>query len=368
MAVSTTLQISPARILVIAMRFLGDVLLATPLVHSLKQAYPDARIDILVFRSTAEMLEGNPDIDHVISIPNRSGLADLRYLLPRLFRRYDLAISVQSGDRPFIYSLLAAPVRIAIVPPKGATGWWKRFFIQGFVEHDNENTHTVLQNLKLLKPLDIPPCFTLIPPDIDNPTRFAEKFPYLNDGTRYAILHPHPQWTYKRWTMEGWIDVGRHLHRSGLRLVLTGGPAREELDYVANVQRELPEDTVNLAGLVSLAELARIIAGAQCFIGPDTGITHLASAVRVPVIALFGPTNPVKWAPWPWGFDQERNPFQKTGDQRVNNVHLVQGEGACVPCDLEGCDRHRHSRSRCLDTLSVRSVIETVLKALSNRE
>jgi len=346
------------------MRYLGDVLLTTPLLRSLRQAYPDAQLDVLVFRSTASMLEGNPDIDHIITTPNRPKLLDYQQLFRQVFRQYDLAIATQSGDRPFLYTLLAAPLRVAVVPPKNTTGWWKRFFVQRWTEFDNENTHTVLQHLKLLDLINVPRCFSLVPPQISNTRQLAEQFPFLTDNTSYVVLHPHPQWTYKQWTVEGWIEIGFYLKSLGLKLVLSGGSAQEEIEYVTNIQRQLPEDTINLAGQVSLAQLATIIAQAKLYIGPDTGITHLAAATGIPVIALYGPTNPVKWAPWPSGYNQKINPFHKTGSQQLNNISLIQGKGDCVPCDLEGCDKHRQSRSRCLDTLSseqVKRIVEEIL-------
>ncbi|MDP1664679.1 MAG: putative lipopolysaccharide heptosyltransferase III [Methylobacter sp.] len=359
-----SLQPKPTKILVIAMRYLGDVLLTTPLLHSLRQAYPDAQLDVLVFRNTASMLEGNPDISHIITTPNRPRRHDYWQLLRQLFRRYDLAIATQAGDRPFLYTLLAAPLRVAVVPPKNTTGWWKRFFVQHWTEFDDDNTHTVLQHLKLLELINVPKCFSLVPPQINDARQLAQQFPFLTDNTAYAVLHPHPQWTYKQWTVEGWIEIGFYLKKLGLRLVLSGGPAREEVDYVANIQRQLPEDTINLAGQVSLAQLETIIARAKLYIGPDTGITHLAAATGIPVIALYGPTNPVKWAPWPAGYNQNINPFHKTGSLQLNNISLIQGKGDCVPCHLEGCDKHRQSRSLCLDTLSPERVKEAIRRAL----
>lgn len=355
-----SLQPKPGRILVIAMRYLGDVLLTTPLLRSLRQAYPDAQLDVLVFRNTASMLEGNPDISHILTTPNRPKFGDYRQLFRQLLRQYDLAIATQAGDRPFLYALLAAPIRVAVVPPKNTTGWWKRFFVQHWTEFDDDNTHTVLQHLKLLDLINVPRCFSLVPPQIENSQQLAQKFPFLADNASYAVLHPHPQWTYKQWTIEAWVEVGFYLKNLGLKLVLSGGPAQEEIDYVANIQRQLPEDTINLAGQVSLAQLAYIIAQAKLYIGPDTGITHLAAATGVPVIALYGPTNPVKWAPWPSGYNQNINPFHKTGSQQLNNISLIQGKGDCVPCHFEGCDKHRQSRSLCLDTLSPECVEEAI--------
>jgi heptosyltransferase-3 len=355
-------QSPPKKILIIAMRFLGDVLLTTPLVHSLRQAYPDAQLDVLVYRNTVAMLEGNPDISHVMTTPNHPKRADLWQLFKQLFRRYDLAIATQTGDRPFLYALLAAPLRVAVVPPKNGTGWWKRFFVQHWTEFE-DNTHAVLQLLTLLDLINVPRSYTLVPPQAAN-TR--ELFPFLAEMADFVVVHPYPQWTYKQWTVEGWIAIGHHLKNLGLKLVLSGGPAQEEIDYVAAIQSQLPEDTINLAGHVSLAQLATIIAQAKLYVGPDTGITHLAAATGVPVIALYGPTNPAKWAPWPCGFDENTNPFDKSGSRQLNNIFLVQGEKCCVPCQLEGCDRHRQSRSECLDSLPIERVKQAISTVLSS--
>lgn len=349
----------------IAMQYLGDVLLATPLLHSLKTHYTEARIDVLVYRNTVAMLEGNPDINYAITTPNRPKFTDYLQLLPQIFRRYDVTITLQTGDRPFLYSVLASPFRVSVVPPKKSTGWWKRYFMQRWLEHDDNDTHTVLQHLKLLDLLEIPRKFSLIPPQIKDAQQLALRLPCLADGSRYVVLHPHPQWTYKRWTIEGWVSISHYLINSGYKLILSGGPADSEKAYIDEIADQLPENVINLAGQVTLAELATIIAGATLFIGPDTGITHLAAATGVPVIALYGPTNPVKWAPWPNNFNQNTNPFHKVGNQQVNNILLCQGEADCVPCHLEGCDRHRQSRSHCLETLAAETIITAINKVLN---
>lgn len=353
----------PRKILVIAMRYLGDVLLTTPLIRSLRLAYPDAQLDMLVYANTTAMLEGNSDINQLITVPTKAKLADNWALFKQLARGYDLAITTQSGDRPFLYSLFASSTRLGVVPPKPKTGWWKRFFLHHWLEFDDENTHTVLQHLKILTLINVPPCFTLVPPQTQDTEILSQ---LVGDGT-YAVLHTHPQWTYKQWTVAGWIEIGQYLHQLGLKLVLTGGTAQTEIDYVANIAKQLPEDTVNLAGKVSLAQLTQLLTNAKLYIGPDTGITHLAAATNVPVIALYGPTNPVKWTPWPYGYAQNTNPFQKIGSQTVNNIYLLQGENeqSCVPCHLEGCDKHQGSRSVCLDRLSperVKTVIQLALE------
>jgi heptosyltransferase-3 len=357
----TPMQQPPRKILVIAMRYLGDVLLTTPLMRSLRQAYPDAELDMLVYTNTTAMLEGNPDINQLITVPSKAKFADNWRLFRQLGRRYDLAITTQSGDRPFLYSLFASSRRLGVVPPKPDTGWWKRFFLHRWLEFDDQDTHTVLQHLKILALINVPPCFELVPPQTQN----TQALKQLVGDRAYAVLHTHPQWTYKQWTVEGWVEMGHYLQQRGLRLVLTGGTAQEEVDYITDIAKQLPDDTLNLAGQVSLAQLTELLSHAALYIGPDTGITHLAAATGVPVVALYGPTNPVKWSPWPYRFEQNSNPFQKIGSQTVNNVYLLQGEKSCVPCHLEGCDRHQKSRSICLDTLSAERVKATIQSILT---
>ncbi len=352
----------PGRILVIVMRYLGDVLLSTSLIHSIRMGYPKSRLDVLVFSNTAAILEGNPDIDSIIATRQGAGIAEAARIVVRLFRKYDVAFVTQTGDRPFFYSLIAAPVRVGAVPASNGTGSWKRFFLQYWTEFDDIETHTVRQHLKLAGLIGIHPFPKLIPPR-------APVIPDYSFGSpekrRYAVFHMYPQWTYKRWTVKGWIAVGHFLKQHNIRLVLSGSSAAEEIEYLRGIQIQLPEDTINLAGKVSLAELADIIRDACLFIGADTGITHMAAATGIPVVALFGPTNPVKWAPWPFEFNGNRNPFPRKGSNDVNNVYLLQGIMDCVPCHLEGCDRHRNSHSECLDTLPAGRVIEKIGHILS---
>jgi heptosyltransferase-3 len=356
------LKPEPKKILVIAMPYLGDVLLATPVWHSLRIAYPLAQIDALVFEDTKGMLQGNPDINQIITTQRRPTFAQKWALFLQIFRQYDLAIAIQTADRPFFYTLFASSFRVNAVPPK-PKAWWKRYFAQRWTEFDNEQTHTVLQNLKVLDLISVPKQFDLVPPKVIDSTNLEKRYAFLQNNRRFVVLHPLPQFQYKRWTLAGWLEIGRYLDNLGFTLVLSGGPAEQEVAYLNDLAKQLSGQPINLAGQVSLPELADIIKKSALFIGPDTGITHLAAATGIPVIALFGPTNPVKWAPWPSGYQLDNNPFQKVGCQQVNNVTLIQGEATCapgVPCHAEGCDRHRQSHSQCLDTLPAAKVIAAI--------
>jgi heptosyltransferase-3 len=123
---------------------------------------------------------------------------------------------------------------------------------------------------------------------------------------------------------------------------------------------------VRLAGTLRFSELTPLIEGAQVYVGPDTGVTHLAAATGVATVALFGPMNPALWGPWPRGGAVDaRTPWREQAPlQQRANVWILSGLNHCVPCQLEGCDRHRDSRADCLDQLPASRVIAVVEAAL----
>lgn len=352
---------APGKVLVIALRYIGDTLLTTPLFRSIRGKYPECQLDVLVFESSQAMLDGNPDIDTLIVTRETNSTLESIRLLVRLFRRYDLAFLTQTGDRPFFYSMVASSIRIGPVVRRENKGRWKGFFLDYWTEFDNFNTHTVIQNLKLARLAGMEAISGLrLPSPKGHPA-------VLEQGlleSRFAVLHMYPKRVYKRWTKDGWVALGRFLREQNVRLVLSGAGTDDEREYIDAIQRRLPDDTINVAGKISLAELAVVIKHACLFVGPDTSVTHMAAATGVPVIALYGPTNPVVWAPWPRNWAGDANPFVRHGSQGVGNVHLLQGAGDCVPCHLEGCDRHRDSRSQCLETLSARLVTVKVQEVL----
>src|SRR4051812_48822350 len=135
------------RMLVIVMRRLGDVLLATSLLRTLRSGFPQATIDVLVFRGTEGMLAGNPDIDAVKTLPQHPSLRATLALVRDLWRRYDLAISTQAGDRPTFLAFAAGRCRIGLVPAAG--GSWKRRVLHHAVTAEPE-IHRIVELLRLV--------------------------------------------------------------------------------------------------------------------------------------------------------------------------------------------------------------------------
>ena len=353
------------KILLIATRQIGDVLLVTPLLRSLRKAYPKAIIDILVYKNKGEILVGNPDYDNLLSIVEHPNFTEYKVLLKQIFNNYDLAISTLAGDRPLFYAILAASKKIAIVPAKRWQDAWKRFLVHSWTEIDDCYTPTVVQNLRLADLLNIPRCYEVVTPQLNDSTVILDKLlPFKWQQKNFAVLHLLPLRHYKRWTVVGWQNLIQYLLNKGLHIVFTGSNDVQEIEYINNVIFNMPNTVINVAGKLRFAEVTLLIQTSKIYVGPDTSITHLAAATGTPTIALYGPTNPQKWGPWPYNYSSEVN-FQRTGNQRINNVFLVQGTGDCVPCHQEGCDRHRQSYSRCLDELDSFTVIKAVENMLS---
>ena len=355
----------PRRILLVCTQRIGDVLLATPLARSLKRAWPRAEIHFLAFRGTEGVLAGNPDISRVIAVPQRTDWRGKLTQLRLLWRRYDLAVTPMPTDRARLYAWVAAPFRVGFVTAE-AKEKSKTLLLSRWLTFDDQDTHTVAMGERLAGLLDIPASFEVVPPRVP-PEALAATLARLNPlgGKPYAVLHPYPKFPYKMWRQAAWADLARWLQAQGLGVVLTGGPDKDEVAYCGQVAARVDGPLLDLSGSLSLAETAELLGRARLYVGPDTAVTHVAAATGVATIALFGPSNPVKWGPWPRGWHGPASPWRRRGSGHQGNVWLIQGPGDCVPCLLEGCDRHEGSLSQCLQDISVDTVIKVAEEMLA---
>ncbi len=352
---SERLELPPQpRILVVALRRLGDVLLTTPLIRSLRRAWPQAWIQVLVFADTQAILSGNPDIDAVLACPVRPTAGESFALARRLFRNYDLAITTQAGDRPSFFAVAAGKTRIGVTEDR-AIGRLKAMLLHRHIPM-RPDLHRVEETLQLAELIGIAPVAEVVPPRADAAT--------ARPARPYAVLHAAPFFRYKQWHAHGWRAAAQHLAGRGLALIATGGPSAEERAYLDRVWEGV--EISRLDGALGWPQLTWVLAGARVFVGPDTSVTHLAAATGCPTVALFGPTDPRRWAPWPVGGLQR--PFAAHGTvQRRGNVLVVQNPLPGMPCGLEGCLRHVRSHSLCLDQMPVGSVIGALDEALTLR-
>jgi len=354
---------SPRRALIVVPRRLGDVLLATPVMRSLKRAFPECAVDALVFAGTEAVLAGNPDLEHVLTIAERPDVGAHLALLGRIFRRYDLALSLVPGDRSTLYAWLAGHIRVGLVIDETKHAW-KKWLLNRWVPFDNRNVHTVVMHLRAAEAIGIPPrAEVIVAPRAEDKQAARAALAQRGVAAKYAVLHPFPKFRYKRWHDQGWIEVAHRLKQHGLQIVITGGVDAAERAYCATLAARA--GAADLAGTLTLPATAAVIAGAIVYLGPDTVTTHLAAALGIPVVALFGPGDPLKWGPWPHQYTDLSNPWRHVGSQHHGNVHIVQGNALCTPCFLEGCDRHTDSASDCLTGLPARRVIDVLERQLA---
>lgn len=343
------------RVLVITLRRLGDVLLTTPLIRTLKTGLAGSSVDALVFRGTEGMLAGNPDLDAVHVMSQRPSPAEFLGAVWRLWRRYDLAVSTQSGDRPVVLAFAAGRRRASFVPHAAS---WKRRLLDVALISESEN-HRVPELLRITDTIGL-----TARPDLVCPAATPIRAPI--PAGRYAVVHANPMFRIRQWTDAGWRELARELAERGLTVIATGGPDPAERAYLDRVWQPSATPVVRLDGHLDWSELVTLLRGAAVYVGPDTSMSHLAAATGTPTIAIYGPEGPHRIGPWPIGGLDQRWAPAGTIQQR-GNAWVVQNPLHCLPCGKLGCEGHLESYSRCLDELSAAQVLTAVDQALAVR-
>jgi len=360
---------TPNRILVIGTRRIGDVVLITPVIRSLKARWPAAEIHVLVFEGTEGALENNPDVARVIVVKRRGTRRERLIEAVSLWRKYNIAYSVTQSDRASFYCWISGRYRLGIVA-SGKKNLAKRILFHRRLVAPPE-THTVSAALMGLGLLGVEPVYHVVPPSMSTEAELAaaldRKLKPLGDKP-FVVLQIDAMYRYKAWHAAGWTELIAWLRALGYGVVLSGGTQATHDADVATVQQGAGPDVVDLVGRVSLAELATVIGRAALYIGVDTGVSHIAAATGTPMVVVFGPSNPIAWGPWPVSWRQHESPWQLRGSRSIENVFLLQGSGACVPCMQEGCERHQQSHSDCLSSLRAGTVISAAATMLGLRD
>ena len=349
--------ISSPSYLIVCLRFLGDVLVTTPLALSIKTADPDAVVDYLVFDGTDKVLAKNPHIRKVITVPK--GSAGLGAVLT-LFNNYDVAIAAYPSDRSVVAAVIAGKQAVGLV-----NGWKKEWWKCALLHHHEvsyDRIHVISNVLMPLRMLGIDPVPRVVMGYDAADSAFAqEKIPYQ----RYVILHPYSMKEYKYWSAEKWAQLVPLIEKqTGCTAIFTRTPEPEGEAYLEQIRKFAPQGIKVLDSVCTLNQLAAIIKGSVAFIGIDTAITHLAAAMDIPTVAIFGPTLTRYWAPWPNGCS-ESSPFSAgKGIQQVGKVTVVQKEWPCVPCNNETCAITTRGVMECLEQLDEHEVFGALKVAL----
>jgi len=350
------------RALIVVCRYLGDVLLATSLARSLVQK--NYAVDWLVSPGTQDILEKQSYAHTVYTVDATAPWYGQLNLGLRLRRKYDAAFVLTASDRSMALAYSASSKIYALIPARGKQHAWKRYISNQWIPYE-EKHHMVWNAIHLGQKAGLPMQAHIAVEWTARDTQFVCKQLPWGEEDIYIHIHPFARWAYKWWNQESWRGLITLILNADIRIVITASPAEEKQAF--HLAKGYDKDKVCvLAGKLNWRQLACLSRHAAAYVGLDTANTHLAASTDTPVIALFGPTDPRIWGPYPNTFDG-RSPWQarsKDGIQRSGNISLLQGTQRCIPCQLEGCDQHANSDSACLQDMQAQQVWQEIQKRL----
>ncbi len=320
------------RLLIVRLSAMGDVIHTLPAAQALREAFPQAMIGWVIEERWAELLcaPGTPlrglrsaqrplaDWVHTVNLTGwRKSLFTIATVqqIAKVWNdirsvRYDVAVDLQGAIRSALLARWsgAQVVYGAAEPRESPASLW---YMRGVVTH---GAHVVEQNLSVAeavaqKKLKVPR--VELPRDIEDERRMEQRLAEMGIGD-FAILNPGAGWGAKRWPVERYGRVARWLKEFGVDAILNYGPGEEDLAREAEAMSEGAARSMKL----SISELIALTRRARLFIGGDTGPMHLAAALRVPVVAIFGPTDPARNGPYGARSIVLRNPASPTSHAR----------------------------------------------------
>ncbi|MDQ7052393.1 MAG: lipopolysaccharide heptosyltransferase II [candidate division KSB1 bacterium] len=331
-------------ILIVQTAFIGDVILAEPLIANTRLQFPESNVDVLVIPATANLLQAHPDIRQLIVYDKRGRDRGLRALI-RLIRtlraaRYDLALVPHRSLRS-AFLVFAAGIATRVGFETSAGRWLFN------VRVPYRETHEVCRNLELLAPFGARPVYQMprvhcAETDVEN----AEAAIGPTGRPRVAIA-PGSVWATKRWPLERFVALAEKLASDlDSQIILIGGPG--DANLAAPFEQTLGDRCTNLIGKLSLRESVAALRQCAVLVSNDSAPTHLGVAAGCRVVTVFGATVP-------------RFGFYPYGSQ--HRVIETERELACRPCGIHGGHRCPTGTFECMLSIPVERVFNTV-KAL----
>ncbi|MDA0738944.1 MAG: putative lipopolysaccharide heptosyltransferase III [Nitrospirae bacterium] len=331
-------------ILVIKLRYIGDVLLTTPLLRILRINLAHARITVLVNSGTETILQNNPCVDHVTVLPRGNVFEQMQFLRSIRSCRYDCVIDLSDGDRSAIITAISgAATTIGFNHERR----WRGKAYSWSIDGQYGAMHMLDYHAQALIPLGIEPCVCALELNVsDKESQAAEEILAthgLSDKT-WIMLHPAARYWFKAWPAERFAALGDALVREGFQVALVG--SENEQRVADKVMQSAEQNFVSLVGKTNLRDLAALMKQCSLFVGNDAGPMHIAAAVGCPVVALFGPTDPAVWGPG--------GPASKVIYKGLD----------CRECFYPGCSRGEMS---CMRQISLEEVINAAKVLLSQK-
>lgn len=346
------------RLLIVRLSAMGDVIHTLPAAQALRQAFPHAMIGWLIEERWAELLcapevtrrgprsSERPLVDWVHTV-DLKGWRRSFFSIPTIEHvarvwndvrtaHYGIAIDLQGAIRSAVLAQWSgAPIVFGAREPREgpAALWYTR-------QATTTGAHVIEQNLSIVealagRKLRVPA--VVFPKDCGAEERIEEKLRNA-EIEDFAILNPGAAWGAKQWPAERYGQVARALAKCGLQSVVNYGPGEEDLAR----QAEAESEGAAQAFRCSISELIALTRRAKLFVGGDTGPLHLAAALGVPVVAIFGPTDPARNGPYGTRSVVLRNPASRTTharNARSDEAMLAIGVDAVVDaarCLLDG--------------------------------
>ena len=342
-----------ARLLVIRLRSIGDIVLLTPALRLLKVWRPDLRVSVVVESRFRELLEGNPDVHETLDPGGGSGWAKVasraRAVREIRARKFALCLNLHGGPASTLLAGLSG------APWKAGFEHFRRRGIYQVLVPDartilgQPNIHTAEHQASAFFHLglprqEIPPAQLVV--TAANEAWWQEKRTSLGipREREYALLHPAALYSTKQWAPENFAALGAWLEReTQLQVVYSCGPG--ESSVLDALERTAGSPTRRLEGM-GLGRFAAALADARLFVGNDSGPAHMAAALGRPGVVIFGSSSSRIWGPW-----------RPRGTWRI-----VQNPYDCNPCPGDRC--YRFQRPECILSVTfeqVRSAVEAVL-------
>jgi ADP-heptose:LPS heptosyltransferase len=350
------------RVIIVKMWALGDVLMATPMLASLRATYPDSKVTWVVDESHGEILRGHPGIDDLEIIHsgrwrrllrkgNVPGWLAESFRLRRLMERYkaDAAINCHP-EKWWTIFLCPAPVRIGLYPSTSLPGS-ARFYTHP-LPSQTPPLHATRQYLQATQTLGCPDSdLRLTIGETPDEAVFLADFEHqqgIRSGEPFVVLAPFTTAENKCWEPERYAILADYLaDRWSARIILTLGPRDEPAARTIAAQAKTP---IIVAAKTTLRQYVALLRRADVVVSGDTSSLHIAAALGTPYVTLFGPTDPSHLAPLA---SQERGGT------------IVTSSVSCRPCHATRCKNPIFRE--CLKAISVEEVAHTVGKYIGSR-